>query len=341
MRAPLLQKQFGDGGTGFVLIARPWAWYNHRGVEMDANSSWKIDIAGATAVKDGMHGLGGVSFVGSAGRDRALARQRAPSRRRDRVSHAARRRRVRGRCRRARARHGGNRGATAKSARLRVIQHSRTARQKFAVRVTEGAVRLYGAEFRRRRPGVIYSSLGINGANVTLLSQAFNGHALDRRTAPLQTRSGDRQLRHQRKRLPGIRRNHLGSGNEEVVPRLHAALPDTSDSADEPHGSRRAQTGRRDRDHRRFCRSWWRSNRSVAAETGMAFFNTFEAMGGEGTMARWYAAEPRLVGADFIHPMPAGAKIVGELLYNALRDGYNQYKLRQLKSHPCRLLGNA
>ena len=47
-------------------------------------------------------------------------------------------------------------------------------------------------------------------------------------------------------------------------------------------------------------------------------------------MARWYAAEPRLVGADFIHPMPAGAKIVGELLYNALRDGYNEYKLRQL-----------
>ena len=47
-------------------------------------------------------------------------------------------------------------------------------------------------------------------------------------------------------------------------------------------------------------------------------------------MGRWYAAEPRLVGADFIHPMPAGAKIVGELLYRALRDGYNQYKLRQL-----------
>jgi lysophospholipase L1-like esterase len=64
----------------------------------------------------------------------------------------------------------------------------------------------------------------------------------------------------------------------------------------------------------------------------VAFFNTFQAMGGEGTMARWYAAEPRLVGSDYIHPMPAGAKIVGELLYGSLRDGYNEYKLRQLKS---------
>jgi hypothetical protein len=69
----------------------------------------------------------------------------------------------------------------------------------------------------------------------------------------------------------------------------------------------------------------------IAAETGTAFFNTFQAMGGEGTMARWYAAEPRLVGADYIHPMPGGAKIVGELLYRALRDGYNEYKIRELK----------
>jgi lysophospholipase L1-like esterase len=68
----------------------------------------------------------------------------------------------------------------------------------------------------------------------------------------------------------------------------------------------------------------------IGQETGVAFFNTFQAMGGPGTMGRWYASEPRLVGADFIHPMPAGAKIVGELLYSALRDGYNDYKLRQL-----------
>jgi len=45
-------------------------------------------------------------------------------------------------------------------------------------------------------------------------------------------------------------------------------------------------------------------------------------------MAKWYAAEPRLVGADYIHPMPAGAKIVGELLSGALDDGYNEYKRR-------------
>src|SRR5579862_8372714 len=62
----MLQKEFGDGGSGFVLIARPWAWYNHRGVEMEG-SGWKIDVAGATELKDGLHGLGAASFRGSAG----------------------------------------------------------------------------------------------------------------------------------------------------------------------------------------------------------------------------------------------------------------------------------
>ena len=70
---------------------------------------------------------------------------------------------------------------------------------------------------------------------------------------------------------------------------------------------------------------------SIALETGCAFFNTFQAMGGPGTMGKWYAAEPRLVGADFIHPLPAGARIVGNLLYRGLTNGYNRYKLRRMQ----------
>src|SRR5271154_546793 len=62
----MLQKEFGDGGSGFVLIARPWAWYNRRGVEMQA-SNWKIDIAGTSELRDGLYGLGGVSFRGAPG----------------------------------------------------------------------------------------------------------------------------------------------------------------------------------------------------------------------------------------------------------------------------------
>ena len=71
---------------------------------------------------------------------------------------------------------------------------------------------------------------------------------------------------------------------------------------------------------------------TAASQSGCAFFNTFQAMGGPGTMAVWYRAEPRLVSADFIHPMPAGAKMVADLLYGGLMKGYSAYKMKQEES---------
>src|SRR4029079_8518725 len=46
--------------------------------------------------------------------------------------------------------------------------------KRFTLKVTRGQVRLYGVEFRKQKPGVMYSALGVNGANITLLSHAFN-----------------------------------------------------------------------------------------------------------------------------------------------------------------------
>ena len=144
----MLQKEFGDGGSGFVLIARPWAWYNHRGVEMDASSSWKIDVAGIATTKDGMHGLGGVSFFGSAG---ATAQWRLRNGHHDLIEVAYL------------AQPGG--GAFAVDADEQELGTVETAGETkapgyasfkippgattFTVRVTRGTVRLYGAEFRK------------------------------------------------------------------------------------------------------------------------------------------------------------------------------------------------
>jgi hypothetical protein len=46
-------------------------------------------------------------------------------------------------------------------------------------------------------------------------------------------------------------------------------------------------------------------------------------------MAAWYRAEPRLVTADFIHPMPAGAKMVADLVYGGLMKGFAAYKAKR------------
>jgi lysophospholipase L1-like esterase len=74
--------------------------------------------------------------------------------------------------------------------------------------------------------------------------------------------------------------------------------------------------------------------RRVALDTGCAFFDTFKAMGGEGTMAKWYAGAGKnhFVGGDLTHPTAEGAEIVGRLIYEALGDGYAKYKARSTSS---------
>ena len=60
------QQHFGDAGHGFVLIAKPWAWYGHRGVDVQGKG-WHIEAATQARARDGFHGLGGVSFEGDTG----------------------------------------------------------------------------------------------------------------------------------------------------------------------------------------------------------------------------------------------------------------------------------
>jgi hypothetical protein len=68
--------------------------------------------------------------------------------------------------------------------------------------------------------------------------------------------------------------------------------------------------------------------RQVAADTHCAFFDTFDAMGGDGTMSRWYGSSPRLVTADLLHPTPQGATIVATLFVEQLGLGYNRWKMQ-------------
>jgi len=330
----LLQRQFGDAGSGFVLIARPWAWYGHRGVEMES-SNWKIDVAGdpASALKDGLHGLGAASFRGSTG---AVTRWILKDTQHSRVeiSYLAQ----------------PNGGSFSMEADGVVIGSADTdgeqapgyasfnfppGSKNFTLRVTSGSVRLYGADFRKAGPGVVYSSVGINGANIRLLSQRMNGPHW---AAQLQHYQPDLVVvafGTNESGFPDFVDGTWGHDLKAAVLRIRAAVPSASILLMSP-----MDRGERKKDGEigtvEAMPRLVDIESKVAAETGVAFFNTFQAMGGEGTMGKWYNGEPRLVGADFIHPMPLGAKIVGELLYNALQEGYNGYKLRQLEEQVTR-----
>ncbi len=323
----MFQREFGDGGVGFVLLARPWAWYGRRGVEMSA-SNWKIGVAGASEFRDGMNGLGAVSFRGGPG---AVAHWKLKDPAHHTVEFAY-----------LQEPQGGEFAVEADSQPLGAANTASDSvgpgyasfeipdgATKITLQVTRGSVRLYGADFRKGR-GVVYSSLGINGANVTLLSSA------------LDESHWAAQLRHYKPDLvivnygtnesgfPNFVDTTWGKELRKAVGRVRAALPDASILLMSPM-DRGAKSANGQIDTIPSMPRLVVTESKIAADSNVAFFNTFEAMGGPGTMGRWFSAEPRLVGSDYIHPMPAGAKIVGELLFSTLREGFVQYKMQELK----------
>ena len=65
--------------------------------------------------------------------------------------------------------------------------------------------------------------------------------------------------------------------------------------------------------------------KSAALENGFAFWDMYEAMGGHNSMPSWVWAEPPLAVSDFVHFNARGARIIGEMFYNAILFEYNRW----------------
>ena len=327
----LLQQRFGDAGHGFVLVAKPWAWYQHDGVGL-SGSGCKILPASHYEAHDGMFGLGGVSFTGgSSARSRITFR--APGQSRFEVwflnqpgggalSVKADGRTL-GRI---------NTSGASKTPGFVTFEVETPARE-LELEVEQGTVRVFGIAAGKPGPGVVYDSLGLNGASITVLSRMFD-----------QTHWGA-QLAH---RAPHLVTVNYGTNEadfaafverqyekelREAIRRIRAALPDAAILIMSP-----MDRGRRNRageiETMATIPQIVDIQRRVARETGCGFFDTFDAMGGSGTMARWYAAQPRLVSADFIHPYPAGGRMIAVTFTREIGRGLNRYKLRQVVQEP-------
>jgi len=325
-----LQQRFGDAGHGTYLIAKPWAWYAHRGVDVDSDG-WQMSPATMRGQKDGRYGLGGVSFIGQAGAW-SKYKLRNPGHTALTLSYFG-------------DPAGGEVTIEAGDIHVATVDTSlpepaaaeRTfpippEAQQFSVRVTRGPVRLFSLQFRKPGIGVVYDSIGLNGTWAGVLATYVNeAHWAE-------------QLRLAKPNLVVINygtnesgyRNYIDTSYpkdvREVIRRVKAAVPDASVLIMSPMDRGAREAGgvigtAPTLPHLVALQA------KLAAENGCAFFNTFQAMGGPGTMGKWYMAEPRLVNADFIHPLPSGARIVGTLLYQALIDGYNLYKLKQLRQN--------
>lgn len=58
--------------------------------------------------------------------------------------------------------------------------------------------------------------------------------------------------------------------------------------------------------------------RKAAFRAGCGYWDMYEAMGGYNSMPSWVNSQPALAGADYTHFTPLGAKLIANMIYNAL-----------------------
>lgn len=325
----LLQKEYGDAGHGFTLIGKPWAWYEHRGVDLSSHG-WQMDPGTRWDLRNGLFGLGGVVFTGGTGAYSKVV-LRDPNQTNLEVWFL-------------RQPNGGSIAIASGDEQIGSIDTSAPARSagfaQFELKLgtdtlefkADGLVRLFGITLEKPKTGVVYDSIGLNGASISVPALLFNeSHWAE-------------QLRH---RNPDMLVLNYGTNESsfaafltseyekelrEAIRRVRAALPNTSILVMSP-----MDRGQKKGDEIETLPTIPRIveiQRRVAVELGCGFFNTFEMMGGPGTMARWYGNRPQLVSADFIHPTPAGARIVAQAFVRELNAGLNRYKLREVLGRP-------
>ena len=331
----LMQTRFGDAGHGFILMDRPWAWYGHDAITFTSGGGWDDQPMGPGS-NTGEFGLGGVSFrasgpgkyarfapaaTGETGKN--FSRMEVyylnePGGGQFSVSVNNE------------AAHMVSTTGDADTSGFHEIKAPRGGENTFEVKSAGGSVELFGAVLENDGPGVVYDSLGVNGAYAGLLVTAMNeNHWIE-------------QLRHRNPSLVvinyGTNESQYASADQmqryekdlrEVIRRVRVALPTVSILVVSPMDrGKRAPGGKIIT--LPSIPLIVEMQRRVALEERCAFFNTFQAMGGEGTMAKWAAGKGKnhLVGGDLTHPTAEGAEIVGSLIYEALNDGYTKFKAR-------------
>jgi hypothetical protein len=331
-----LQARFGDAGHGFVLAAKGYIPYKHRGIRQSSNpESWDVREVVRRQDRNGRYGYGGVQ---SRARRGAWAR----------VGTA-------------------KRGDVGKNAsRFDIYYETQPRGGKFSVRLDRGErqivstkadtigdgvysieapdgphsiefryarggpVYFYGVVVEREGPGVVYDSLGLLGARANRLLNYDKSHI----KAQLEQR--------------GVNLLVLGFGGNEasdnrpeedfyedylqVLLRMHQGREDLSCLVFAPLDQARRHRGRI-----RTLLTIPRivtAQRRAALDSGCAFYDTWRAMGGEDAMRRWYKARPRLAMGDFRHATPAGYEVIGNMFYKALLAGFAGYLTGETSAAP-------
>lgn len=325
-----MQAEYGDGGHGFLLVANPWEWYFHNDVAHGAQEGWSSSRITGPTTKDGMYGVGGVTFTGSPGASAffATAERGTFGKKVSRFDvyylETPTGGEVEAKIGTTVERFSTKGDTDAKVSRIKSFTVD-DGEAKLVLRVTAGNPRLFGVAMERDGAGVVYDALGANGARAELWAGMSAEHWKEqlelRKPALVVLQYGTNESE-----APGLPRDYestLGA----VVEKIKAAAPGASILIASPLDRAETHEGGGMRT-KPIIKRLVAAQRNVAKSTGVAFWNTFEAMGGEGSMAKW--TKNGLGGGDLTHPTPAGAEVIGKLFYEALATGFEAWQ----SAHP-------
>jgi lysophospholipase L1-like esterase len=324
-----IQARFGDAGHGFILIANPWEWYFHNDVFHASGGEWSASRLAGPWASDGIYGLGGVSFSSYGGGVAwfGTATHGDFGRRVSRFDVYYLEQPGGGEIEVALRGAATERVSTRGDEKVSRIHSVRTedGEAQLTVRAAGGGpVRLFGVALEREEPGVVYDALGAHAAMAAYWQRQNRAHWKDQFAL----------------RDPSLVIVQYGTNESEGTfdgPEYEKALGALVDELkDVAGGAPVLIVAPLDRAVSRGGRLVTRSiildlvasQKRVALGRGVAFWNTFEAMGGEGSMAAWVRARPELGGPDLTHPTPIGAEVLGDMMADALIRAYEAWRAR-------------
>ena len=186
---------------------------------------------------------------------------------------------------------------------------------------TSNRVRLYGVAVERDGPGFIYDSFGILGALARRFKRVdpahWKAHLGFRPHDLLLIQFGGNSIQD-----GGLSYTKYREDFRRLVRLFRDGRPETACMVLSPHDhGRRIRGGRIDTAPRMF--KLMPIQREVAIEEGCAWFSVFDAMGGNGSMGRYY--RKGMASSDLRHLRLKGAKAIANHLVDALEHGFNAH----------------
>jgi lysophospholipase L1-like esterase len=324
-----LQERFGNGGHGFVHVAKPWRWYRHVDFRVEGIKHWITEHAQRRKGRgDGLYGLLGCSLAASSKRAFGKVIPRGDTVGAEHEIYFLRQPK------------GGSFKVLADGKAVATVKTKADepgpgyhrfvlpeGQHEIEVKLDgNGEVRLFGMTIERESPGVVVDTLGITGTRAANMLQwdreIWADNVAHRDPDLVMLFYGTNEAMDEDQPI-GAYEDDLRA----VLGRIQEAAPDASCLIMGPGDfPRRGPDG-----------TWVdrprvdeiiEAQRRVAIDAGCGFWDTKAFMGGALSMPLWVAAQPPMAKPDHIHFTVRGYVRIGMALVDAMMVGFDGTELR-------------